>query len=572
MKCAIYARFSSDLQRAASIEDQVRRCKEFATRQGWTVVDEFVRFDEAKSAATLAGRDALKSLLTDAKTRPAPFDCLLVDDTSRLARYLPDVLSMNDKLLYHGVFIYAVAQRLDCREKTSRSLLTLHGMMDEQFLVGLAEKVHRGQEGRALKGLQPGGKCFGYRNTPIEDHTRIAKYGRASISGVKLDIDETEAPVVCRVLEMYAQGNSLSTISKTLNAEGVTPPQAPRTRKLRAWCPSSIREMLRNERYKGIFVWNRTRKERNPDTGRKTSRPRPESEWLRVEVPEWRIVADDLWNRAHQQIQLVNERFGNTRCGGFSRTERSKQYLFSGFLSFVVCGSNIVIVSGSGLRGYVKYGCPSHRYRGVCTNSVLIRQDRLEEQLIGGLINQVLRPEMIEYLFSRFAEELQKRLQSLEQESLKAVTELNNLQQKRKELKARASNLAEAIAAMGHSPSLLAQLSVVESEIERIDKQAVQPDRPKRFALSIQDLREFVARKAFDLTSVLRSDVPTARRALANHVQKLVLTPKETPDGQVLAVSGDVDLFGGDDRVMLMVARDGIEPPTPAFSGLRSTN
>jgi len=65
---------------------------------------------------------------------------------------------------------------------------------------------------------------------------------------------------------------------------------------------------------------------------------------------------------------------------------------------------------------------------------VLIRQDRLEEQLIGGLINQVLRPEMIEYLFSRFVEELQKRLQSLEQESLKAVTELNHLQQKRKEL------------------------------------------------------------------------------------------------------------------------------------------
>jgi hypothetical protein len=36
----------------------------------------------------------------------------------------------------------------------------------------------------------------------------------------------------------------------------------------------------------------------------------------------------------------------------------------------------------------------------------------------------------------------------------------------------------------------------------------------------------------------------------------------------VLEVSGDVDLFGGDERVMQLVARDGIEPPTPAFSGL----
>ena len=55
MRCAIYARFSSDLQRPTSIEDQVRRCTEFAAKQGWTVVEEFIRFDEARSAATVAG-------------------------------------------------------------------------------------------------------------------------------------------------------------------------------------------------------------------------------------------------------------------------------------------------------------------------------------------------------------------------------------------------------------------------------------------------------------------------------------------------------------------------------------
>lgn len=144
VRCAIYARFSSDLQRLTSIEDQLRRCREYAVQQGWIVEEEFVRCDEARSAATLAGGDSLQSLLAASRTSPPPFDCLMVDDTSRLARYLPDVLSMNDRLQYNGVFIYAVAQRLDCREKTSRPLLTLHGMMDEQFLVSLGEKVHRG--------------------------------------------------------------------------------------------------------------------------------------------------------------------------------------------------------------------------------------------------------------------------------------------------------------------------------------------------------------------------------------------------------------------------------------------
>jgi len=78
---------SQDLQRPISIEDQVRLCTEFAAKQGWAVVDEFVRCDEARSAATVMGRDALNALMVSAKTKPKPFDCLLVDDTSRLARF-----------------------------------------------------------------------------------------------------------------------------------------------------------------------------------------------------------------------------------------------------------------------------------------------------------------------------------------------------------------------------------------------------------------------------------------------------------------------------------------------------
>jgi hypothetical protein len=389
----------------------------------------------------------------------------------------------------------------------------------------------------------------------------VAKYGRAAISGVRLEIDAVQAGIVRRVFEKYAKGDSLSTIAKALNAEGVLAPQSPRNHGTRGWFPSAIREMLRNERYRGVCVWNRTRKERNPETGQKISRARPESEWVRVEVPEWRIVDEDLWGRVERQIKTVNERFGNARCGGFSRTERSKQYLFSGFLSCGLCGSNIIIVSGGGLRGYVKYGCPSHRYRGVCSNNVLIRQDRMEEQLIQGLTQKVLQPELIDHLFQRFTEELQRRLKGMEQDSLQAATEVNGLRAKRDELKTKAKNLAEAVAAMGHSPSLLSQLSLVEAEIEKIDNRLAVTNKPQDVTVSIKELREFVARKAFDLTAVLRSDVPIARQALANHLQKLVLTPKETPDGQVLAVSGDVDLFGGDDRVVLMVARDGIEPP-----------
>jgi hypothetical protein len=51
MKVALYARYSSDNQRDASIADQIRVCRLFAERQGWIVADEFC--DPAVSGATL---------------------------------------------------------------------------------------------------------------------------------------------------------------------------------------------------------------------------------------------------------------------------------------------------------------------------------------------------------------------------------------------------------------------------------------------------------------------------------------------------------------------------------------
>ena len=83
MRCAIYARYSSDLQRESSIEDQIRKCREFAERRGWPVSEEYVRSDSAVSGATLGPRPALSELLALVSRKPRPFDRILIDDTSR---------------------------------------------------------------------------------------------------------------------------------------------------------------------------------------------------------------------------------------------------------------------------------------------------------------------------------------------------------------------------------------------------------------------------------------------------------------------------------------------------------
>jgi site-specific DNA recombinase len=566
MRCAIYARYSSDLQRESSVEDQVRKCREYASGEGWVVLDEYVCSDSAISGAALAPRKALNTLITEAARKPRSFDRILVDDTSRLARNVADALKMVERLRFHGVGVTFVSQGIDSLDKTARQLLTIHGMMDEQFLVGLADKVHRGQEGRVLKGLNPGGKCYGYINVPIEDPSRQGKYGRPAVAGVMLKIHPEQSQVVHRIFQMYANGFGLAMISKTLNKEGVPAPSPPKTREMQAWCPSSVREMLRNERYRGVQVWNRTEKIRNPETGRKISKARPKDDWKRVEVSDWRIVPEKLWNAVQAQIEHVNRKFGAPRLGGMSRTENARSYLFSGLLRCGQCGSRIVIISGQGKRGYAKYGCPSHRYRGVCSNTVTIRRDRLEEQLLAALEQRILNSQFIEYTLQRFQDELQKRLSEVQHHA----SGLDDLRRKRRQLQAKTERLADAIADAGHSQALLSKLSAVEAQIADVDR-CIEAQKPTDLAVTVSEVRDFVYRNVMQLKELLRGDASSFKAVLARHIGQLTLNPKQTSFGAVYEVAGSLNLLPTGDDVMQVVARDGVEPPTPAFSGLRST-
>jgi len=371
-----------------------------------------------------------------------------------------------------------------------------------------------------------------------------------------------QAEIVRRVFRMYAAGMGLAMISKTLNGEGVRSPQPPRTRTLQAWCPSSIREMLRNELYRGVRVWNRTVKTRNPETGRKVSKDRPKEEWQRVDVPKLRIVPEELWNAVQARIAYVKRSLGAARVGGMNRTAGSRSYLFSGLLVCGECASRLVIVSGRGKRGYVKYGCPSHRYRGVCDNSVTIRQDRLEDQLLAALEQRLADPQITEYTLTRLQEELRKRLAEIERQS----TGLADIHRKRRELQTQAERLTDAIAEAGHSPALLSKLGGLEGNIAELDRRIDSCKPLDITTTTVRELREFVSRNVLNLRGLLHEDANGSKAALSRHIGELILKPRQTPTGPVYEVSGGLDLLAQD--VMLVVARDGIEPPTPAFSGM----
>lgn len=113
IRCAIYARYPSDLQRPTAIEDQLRNCRRAADEKGWIVMDDFIQSDSVMAGRTVVGREGLVDLTRFAKQRPRPFDLYSIDDTSRLGRYLPDALRECDLLKYYGVVIYFVCERLE---------------------------------------------------------------------------------------------------------------------------------------------------------------------------------------------------------------------------------------------------------------------------------------------------------------------------------------------------------------------------------------------------------------------------------------------------------------------------
>ena len=86
VRCAVYTRYSSKRQRESSTTDQIRNCRVGAERKGWVVLDEYIRSDEELTGRTLAGREGIADLIRLAMQRPNPFDCILIDDTSRAPR------------------------------------------------------------------------------------------------------------------------------------------------------------------------------------------------------------------------------------------------------------------------------------------------------------------------------------------------------------------------------------------------------------------------------------------------------------------------------------------------------
>ncbi|MFD2252671.1 DNA invertase Pin-like site-specific DNA recombinase [Pseudochelatococcus lubricantis] len=135
MKVAIYARYSSDNQRDASIEDQIRLCRLHAEKQGWHVVEEYT--DHAISGASLL-RPGIQALISDAAR--GRFDLILSEAMDRLSRDQEDIAGIFKRMSYEYVKIVTLSEG-----EVTHLHVGLKGTMNALFLKALADNTRRGQ-------------------------------------------------------------------------------------------------------------------------------------------------------------------------------------------------------------------------------------------------------------------------------------------------------------------------------------------------------------------------------------------------------------------------------------------
>jgi site-specific DNA recombinase len=383
-----------------------------------------------------------------------------------------------------------------------------------------------------LQGFHTGGRCFGYRSVPTEHPTEKDNYGRPKVIGVRLEIEPTQATTVLRIFAEYAAGCSLKTIAKRLNSEAVASPAPYRGQRHPSWSPSALWVILRNERYRGVVIWNRTRKVRDPQTGRRINRRRPRSGWKVFEAPHLRIVPEDLWKQVQHRLSSIRTNFRPALGPGLCARSYSSAYLFSGFLKCGLCGSNVVLVAGRGQSAYAKYGCPLHHQRGICENGLLIRREKLEQEILAGLQRDVLREDAVSYAMEEFGRQLRARVQATHQD-------LAGVRQRREQLKAEIGNLARAIAERGHSSALLSELSSRERELEAINDELLSAEG-NEIDMRLEEIESFVHQRLKDTQGLLLRDVARAKAELAKHCRSITLTP----EGESYRLSGEWDLLG----------------------------
>ncbi len=537
-RAAIYARFSTDLQDERSIEDQVGLCRKYADRESLNVVAVFD--DRARSGGSILGRDGLLALMD--KAREHSFEVIVVEALDRLSRDMEDLAGIHKRLSFLGIEIRAVHEGV-----VNTVLVGLRGLVGQLYREDNAHKVRRGQAGRVGKGLNAGGLTYGYEPVPGDPGKRM--------------IVEAEAEVVRRIFRDYVDGRTPRDIAHDLNAERIAPPRG------RAWNASTINGnmqrgngILNNELYAGRLVWNKVRMVKDPDTGKRISRPNAESDWQATDVPDLAIVGRELFDAVQKRKKA--------RSVTHPSQQRRPRHILSGLLKCGACGAGMAS-NGKDPSGRIRIRCSAATESGICPDPKTFYLNTVEAAVLNGLTAELRHPEVIaEYV----------RTYHTERKRLAADANRKRLQLERRlgELNREIDRLVDAIAKGQGDPAVLGPKStLLDGDRKKITAELAET-APTTEAVALHPAmlarhEEQMTRLQSTLAGGIRDGDTECSEAIRDLVETVTVFRDGARAGGVqVEISGRLTALLGEqafpNRVRgvwgKMVAEEGFEPPT----------
>lgn len=342
MKTAVlYARYSSDKQREASIDDQLRVCKGFCKAEGIEVLKQYT--DYALSGKT-DHRPEFRQMIANAPES----DYVVVYMFDRFSRDRYDSATYKKTLRECGVRVISATEKVDDTPEggLQEGLLEI---LSEYYVRDLARKVRRGMEGNALKAKDNGYKIFGYKTDP---DTR------------NYVIDEREAAAVRRIFSRYIGGDSIYNIASTMAADGWKTATGSSVDYNWVW------RVLTRKAYTGLYSWG----------------------GIEVEGGMPVIIDMDTFEAAQRTPKK------KPREGEEWSTYRLTGKLFCGF-----CGQPMHGYGGTGKKGkrYYYYGC---KEKGGCHRKG-VRRELVEDALAEAVLDITANEGKMRMVARRIVEE-----------------------------------------------------------------------------------------------------------------------------------------------------------------------
>lgn len=349
MVACIYARYSSENQKELSIEAQLRACTEFALRNGYSIVENYI--DRAQSARS-DRRPAFQNMISDAKRHH--FQVVIVHKLDRFSRDRYDHAIYRRELRNAGVKLVSVLENLDDSPESVVLESVLEGF-SEYYSRNLSRETRKGLKEIALDAKYTGGTVlFGY-SVDCNGHYVI---------------NESEASVVRRIYDACYNQTGYNALLDALRREGV------RTRRGNYFTATGFHDILKNRRYCGDYVYS-------PIGEQKYKKCQP----IIIENAMPAIIPKTKW--------IAVQNIMHSKCAK-GKTRAREIYLLSGILYCGRCGAPMHGHRSQRRKDYVYYSyeCTTKVRTKQCSQHC-IERDRLETSVCD-YVRQLLAPQGIE--------------------------------------------------------------------------------------------------------------------------------------------------------------------------------